>query len=60
MESDESMWALYERWGARCEVARDAGEKLRRFGIFKETRVKSTPPTQGADTTCSASTASPT
>ncbi|GJM90512.1 hypothetical protein PR202_ga06799 [Eleusine coracana subsp. coracana] len=36
MESDDSMWALYERWGAHHEVARDAGDKLRRFGTFKE------------------------
>jgi KDEL-tailed cysteine endopeptidase len=31
------MWALYERWGACYEVACDAGEKLRRFVIFKDT-----------------------
>ncbi|XP_039841871.1 KDEL-tailed cysteine endopeptidase CEP1-like [Panicum virgatum] len=32
-----SMWALYEHWAARYEVARDAGEKLCRFAIFKDT-----------------------
>lgn len=37
MESEDSMWALYDRWGARYGVVRDAGDKLRRFGIFKET-----------------------
>ncbi|CAL5046229.1 unnamed protein product [Urochloa decumbens] len=37
MESDDSLWALYERWGARYEVARDAGDKVRRFGTFKDT-----------------------
>ncbi|KAG2612335.1 hypothetical protein PVAP13_4KG273900 [Panicum virgatum] len=37
MESNDSMWALYERWSAHYEVARDAGDKLRRFRVFKET-----------------------
>ncbi|RLM55806.1 hypothetical protein C2845_PM10G14650 [Panicum miliaceum] len=29
--------ALYERWSAHYEVARDACDELRRFGVFKET-----------------------
>lgn len=37
MESDDSMWALYDRWAARYGVARHPGEKLRRFAIFKDT-----------------------
>ncbi|CAM0952110.1 unnamed protein product [Alopecurus aequalis] len=36
METDDSLWKLYELWGARYKVARDPGEKLRRFAIFKE------------------------
>ncbi|KAL6627598.1 hypothetical protein ACP70R_031324 [Stipagrostis hirtigluma subsp. patula] len=35
LESDESLRKLYELWGARYKVARDPGEKLRRFAIFK-------------------------
>ncbi|CAN6164966.1 unnamed protein product [Urochloa humidicola] len=37
MESDDSMSALYDRWAAHYEVARDAGDKVRRFSTFKET-----------------------
>ncbi|KAK1632037.1 hypothetical protein QYE76_006352 [Lolium multiflorum] len=36
LESDDSLWKLYELWGARHKVARHPGEKLRRFAIFKE------------------------
>ncbi|GJM84877.1 hypothetical protein PR202_ga00589 [Eleusine coracana subsp. coracana] len=36
LESEDSMWKLYEVWGARYKVARDPVEKLRRFAIFKE------------------------
>uniref|UniRef100_A0ACD5XUT2 Uncharacterized protein n=1 Tax=Avena sativa TaxID=4498 RepID=A0ACD5XUT2_AVESA len=36
LQSDDSLWKLYELWCARHKVARDPGEKLRRFAIFKE------------------------
>ncbi|XP_004981070.2 uncharacterized protein LOC101761201 [Setaria italica] len=35
LASDDSMWALYERWAAHHEVVREHGEKARRFPIFK-------------------------
>jgi KDEL-tailed cysteine endopeptidase len=35
LASDGSMWALYERWAAHHLVAREQGEKARRFPIFK-------------------------
>ncbi|CAL5019757.1 unnamed protein product [Urochloa decumbens] len=35
LASDDSMWALYERWAAHHEVVREHGEKVRRFPIFK-------------------------
>ncbi|KAG2633268.1 hypothetical protein PVAP13_2NG261500 [Panicum virgatum] len=37
LASDDSMWALYERWAAHHEhvVVHGHGEKARRFAIFK-------------------------
>ena len=37
LASDDSMWALYERWAAHHEheVVHGHGEKTRRFAIFK-------------------------
>ncbi|KAL6598722.1 hypothetical protein ACP70R_046120 [Stipagrostis hirtigluma subsp. patula] len=35
LASDDSMWALYERWAAHHEVVREHGDKIRRFPIFK-------------------------
>jgi KDEL-tailed cysteine endopeptidase len=35
LASDDSMWALYERWAAHHEVVHGHGEKARRFPIFK-------------------------
>jgi KDEL-tailed cysteine endopeptidase len=32
--SENSTWALYERWCARYSVKRDAGDKARRFHVF--------------------------
>ncbi|XP_066323163.1 cysteine endopeptidase RepA-like [Miscanthus floridulus] len=40
LASDASLWELYERWGARYNVARDPAEKLRRFQTFKETALR--------------------
>ena len=36
LASDESLWALYERWRAQHTVSRSLGEKARRFNVFKE------------------------
>ncbi|KAG0515732.1 hypothetical protein BDA96_10G303500 [Sorghum bicolor] len=36
LASEESLWALYERWCAHYNMARDHGEKTRRFDLFKE------------------------
>lgn len=36
LASEESLWALYERWCAHYNMARDLGEKTRRFNLFKE------------------------
>ncbi|KAF7019505.1 hypothetical protein CFC21_032672 [Triticum aestivum] len=38
LESEESLWDLYERWCAFNEVAREPDEKLMRFSIFKNVR----------------------
>jgi KDEL-tailed cysteine endopeptidase len=35
LASDDSIWALYERWATHHEVVRERGEKARRFAIFK-------------------------
>ena len=35
LASDDSMWALYERWAAHHEVVHEHGDKTRRFPIFK-------------------------
>jgi len=37
LNSEASLWGLYQRWGARYNVGRDPVEKLRRFNTFKET-----------------------
>ncbi|XP_006659684.1 KDEL-tailed cysteine endopeptidase CEP1 [Oryza brachyantha] len=34
--SEEALWELYERWRGQHRVARDLGEKARRFNVFKE------------------------
>ncbi|KAJ0989435.1 hypothetical protein J5N97_007791 [Dioscorea zingiberensis] len=36
LASEESLWNLYERWRSHHTVARDLGEKHRRFNVFKE------------------------
>lgn len=36
LASETSLWALYERWCAHYNMARDVGEKTRRFDLFKE------------------------
>ena len=36
LESEESLWDLYERWCTFNEVARDPDEKSMRFSIFKQ------------------------
>ncbi|KQK03509.1 thiol protease SEN102 [Brachypodium distachyon] len=36
LASEESLWALYERWRARHTVSRDLAEKSRRFNVFRE------------------------
>lgn len=36
LASEEAVWALYERWRGQHTVARDLGEKARRFNVFKE------------------------
>uniref|UniRef100_A0ACD6AH47 Uncharacterized protein n=1 Tax=Avena sativa TaxID=4498 RepID=A0ACD6AH47_AVESA len=35
LASEESLWALYERWRAQHTVSRNLGEKARRFNVFK-------------------------
>lgn len=37
VQSEESLWSLYERWGARYNRARDPADKVRRFDFFKAT-----------------------
>jgi KDEL-tailed cysteine endopeptidase len=36
LASEEALWALYERWRGVHAVARDLGDKSRRFNVFKE------------------------
>lgn len=36
LASEESLWALYERWSVEYKVVRDLSEKTRRFDVFKE------------------------
>ena len=36
LNSEASLWGLYQRWGARYNVGRDPVEKLRQFDTFKE------------------------
>ncbi|KAK9090265.1 hypothetical protein Sjap_023442 [Stephania japonica] len=36
LESDESLWDLYERWRSHHAVSRDLDEKHKRFNVFKE------------------------
>ncbi|KAF7082326.1 hypothetical protein CFC21_086200 [Triticum aestivum] len=36
LASEESLWALYERWCKRHNVGRDLSDKARRFKVFKE------------------------
>ncbi|RLN03064.1 hypothetical protein C2845_PM13G25520 [Panicum miliaceum] len=36
LASEEALWALYERWRGVHAVARDLGDKARRFNVFKE------------------------
>jgi KDEL-tailed cysteine endopeptidase len=35
LASEESLWALYERWRAQHTVSRNLGDKARRFNVFK-------------------------
>ncbi|CAM0870965.1 unnamed protein product [Alopecurus aequalis] len=35
LATEDSTWALYERWIAHHGVARDSGVKMRRFDVFK-------------------------
>lgn len=35
LESEESLWALYERWRSHHTVSRDLTEKHKRFNVFK-------------------------
>lgn len=35
--SEESLWRLYQRWGARYDMTRNLVDKLRRFTVFKDT-----------------------
>lgn len=36
LETEESLWSLYERWRSHHTVSRDLDEKQRRFNVFKE------------------------
>ncbi|KAI3970379.1 hypothetical protein MKX01_024026 [Papaver californicum] len=36
LESEKSLWELYERWRSHHTVTRDLDEKHRRFNVFKE------------------------
>ncbi|CAN6310550.1 unnamed protein product [Urochloa humidicola] len=36
LDSEDSLWRLYERWSARYNVTRDPADKLRRFAVFKD------------------------
>lgn len=35
LESDESLWDLYERWRSHHTISRDLSEKQTRFNVFK-------------------------
>jgi KDEL-tailed cysteine endopeptidase len=35
LASEDALWALYERWRGRHAVARDLGDKARRFNVFR-------------------------
>ncbi|TVU04576.1 hypothetical protein EJB05_47692 [Eragrostis curvula] len=36
LASEDALWALYERWRGLHAVARDLGDKARRFNVFRE------------------------
>ncbi|XP_043707837.1 vignain-like isoform X2 [Telopea speciosissima] len=36
LETDDSLWNLYERWRSHHTVSRDISEKQQRFNVFKE------------------------
>ncbi|OEL22553.1 hypothetical protein BAE44_0016425 [Dichanthelium oligosanthes] len=36
LESEETMWAMYERWCSFYDVKRDHDDMVRRFGYFKD------------------------
>lgn len=36
LESEESLWSLYERWRSHHTLSRDLDDKHERFGVFKE------------------------
>lgn len=36
LETEDSLWNLYERWGSHHTVSRDLSEKQKRFNVFKE------------------------
>ncbi|XP_042503116.1 vignain-like [Macadamia integrifolia] len=36
LETEDSLWNLYERWRSHHTVSRDLSEKLKRFNVFKE------------------------
>lgn len=36
LESEESLWNLYERWRSHHTVTRDLDDKNKRFNVFKE------------------------
>uniref|UniRef100_A0A0D9XYC3 Cathepsin propeptide inhibitor domain-containing protein n=1 Tax=Leersia perrieri TaxID=77586 RepID=A0A0D9XYC3_9ORYZ len=36
LESEEAVWALYERWFSFYDVKREHDDMVRRFGFFKD------------------------
>ena len=36
LETEDSLWSLYERWRSHHTVSRDLDEKQKRFNVFKE------------------------
>ena len=36
LETEDSLWSLYERWRSHHTVSRDLNEKQKRFNVFKE------------------------
>nr|AAD28477.1 papain-like cysteine protease [Sandersonia aurantiaca] len=36
LESEDSLWSLYERWRSHHAVSRDLDQKQKRFNVFKE------------------------